>query len=83
MAEIHYYDRKLETIPLTKKNLNRVRGKKLWIDLQRPTDKEIELIRRKFKIHPTTIEDIKSQPSDQNGEPAKNKQGTVIPFKKP
>lgn len=60
MAEIHYYDNKLSTLPLTKRNLNRVKNKRLWIDLQRPNDKDIELVKRKFKLHPTTVEDIKS-----------------------
>lgn len=60
MAEIHYFDRKLNSMPLTKKNLNRVRNKKVWIDLQRPKEKDIEIIRRRFKLHPTTIEDIKT-----------------------
>lgn len=47
---------KLEEIPLEKINSNLKNH--IWIDLQSPTQKEVNSIREIFQIHPTTEEDM-------------------------
>lgn len=65
MGYIHYYDKELVNVALTEQNLLNVRKKesRFWIDLEDPTNKELDLLKRKLKIHPTTIEDLKAHNS--------------------
>jgi len=48
---------------LNEENLKKVRNRKIWIDLKEPSEREIELVKKKFRLHPTTVEDIKSHNS--------------------
>lgn len=56
MLEIYYYDNgvkkaRVEQLPMLKK-------KQLWIDVQRMTKKESEILKSVFDLHPLTVEDL-------------------------
>lgn len=62
-ATIYSYHNGNITLPLNEVNLARMKTKDIWIDLKEPDDTELELLQKKLKIHPTTIEDIKAHNS--------------------
>ena len=58
MNKIFVYDRKITSLNFTKENLQRVKNKKVWIDLISPTKDELKILRETYKLHPLTTEDI-------------------------
>jgi magnesium transporter len=91
MAEIIHYFRKIIRKKLSEENLSKLRRKRIWIDLQQPTENDLELLQTKLKLHPTTIEDLKSHNSRTKVEEFPNylsivlhdvtkKNGEIVPF---
>jgi len=63
MITIHYYDRRLRTIEFSKSNLNKVKNKPLWIDVEKGTKEHFQILKDVFKLHPLTVEDLLSKPT--------------------
>ena len=60
MIEVFYLDRRIVRAafsPALIKTLRRT-GKKVWIDMINPTEKEVDGIKRLFSLHPITAEDM-------------------------
>jgi magnesium transporter len=58
MIEIIYLDNGLKTAHL--EDLEKIKGKPIWIDIFKITPEQGEIIRKAFDLHPVTIEDLDS-----------------------
>jgi len=60
MIEIFYYENK-KIHKGTVKDLKKLKDKKIWVDILEMTAEEEELIKKTFKLHPLTSEDLFSR----------------------
>jgi len=78
MAYIYSSYKGIIKLPLNEANLSKMKNRKIWIDLKEPSDTELELLQKKLKLHPTTIEDLKAHNSRTKIEEFPNYLSVVI-----
>jgi len=78
MASIYTNGKGIVKRKLTASNIDKAKDKIKWIDLRESTDEELEILTKKFKLHPTTIEDLKAHNSRTKIEDFKHYSSIVL-----